>query len=98
MTFFLQNTGYCDIQRVGKFNLFPDDFDASDVSYVNVPISLRMVAKACIDVPSSSDFVIGHQASAYKPALIPKFNETSKMYYIVNENNEITVLGKAVNG
>lgn len=44
LSYFLQQAGFCSIQRVASFNLFPD---TSDLHYKGKAISLNVVARKC---------------------------------------------------
>jgi hypothetical protein len=51
---FLQQAGFCEVERVGNFNLFKDTSSLVRNGYV---ISLNMVAKVCSEgknLPSTS--------------------------------------------
>lgn len=44
----LRTAGFCELERVEKFNVFPEDFDASTVVWLfKKPISLNIVARPC---------------------------------------------------
>ena len=79
---------------MGKFNIFANDFDASETTFLGVPVSLRLVARPCLSQPISEDHIVHHQADKHTPALIPKYNATSGEYYAVREGGEVEVLGR----
>jgi predicted SAM-dependent methyltransferase len=60
----LMQAGFCDIQRVGDFNIFKD---ASSTVYENYFISLNLVAKKCVTRDDYDGFEIGHNAQPYDP-------------------------------
>ena len=62
----LADAGFCNVQRVGDFNLFPD---ASSTVYEGYAISLNIVATPCITDPDGYDGVqIGHNADPWDPS------------------------------
>lgn len=66
LTSVLRDAGFCDIQRVGNFNLFSD---ASSVVYEGYAVSLNLVATRCITNKEQYDgFQIGHNADKYDPS------------------------------
>eukprot|EP00595_Chromulina_sp_UTEXLB2642_P001717 CAMPEP_0196767970 /NCGR_PEP_ID=MMETSP1095-20130614/42185_1 /TAXON_ID=96789 ORGANISM="Chromulina nebulosa, Strain UTEXLB2642" /NCGR_SAMPLE_ID=MMETSP1095 /ASSEMBLY_ACC=CAM_ASM_000446 /LENGTH=166 /DNA_ID=CAMNT_0042136889 /DNA_START=1955 /DNA_END=2455 /DNA_ORIENTATION=- len=62
LTVILNQVGYCNITRVGSFNLFSD---TSDMIYHNYTISLNMIARKCLDSSIDSDIEINHHAEPY---------------------------------
>jgi predicted SAM-dependent methyltransferase len=69
LTLFLKEAGFCNIQRVGNFNLF---MDTSAMEKFGYNISLNMVASVCPGVGETQDgFFIQHSADEYiKPNYI----------------------------
>lgn len=65
LTSFLQQEGFCKVERVGSYRLFDD---TSDINYKGYKVSLNLVAKKCIDNHSQFDnFDISHSALPYNP-------------------------------
>lgn len=53
LTEMLENSGFCQVERVEKFNVFPPDYDASTVQWLfKKYISLSVVARPCDKDPS----------------------------------------------
>lgn len=61
---FLKQVGFCEIERVGNFNLFKDTSSLVRNGYF---ISLNMIAKVCAEDKNlpSSDFAIYHNADPF---------------------------------
>lgn len=60
----LRQSGFCDVMRVGKYNLIED---TSEMSFQGYFISLNLVAKKCLAMPSNSSF---EDPSIYIPPLV----------------------------
>lgn len=79
---FLETAGFCEIERVGQFNLAMQKngifiTDSSEMIRYGYFISLNMVAKVCPSSKSSvqyDEFQISHAASPYPG---PKINSTT---------------------
>ena len=67
LTMFLSNAGFCEIERVGNFNIGIQD--ASSQVTEGYAISLNMVARPCLSKTkgSAGGFKISHQASPFDP-------------------------------
>ena len=66
MAYFLNETGFCAIERVGNFNLGFND--TSELVYAGYFISLNMAAKKCVrkeDEGSYDGFEIDHNADPF---------------------------------
>ena len=56
LTSLLQQAGFCDIERVGDFHLFPRDFDSSTVIWLfQTSISLNLIARPCMPTLATDD-------------------------------------------
>ena len=62
LTYFLSEAGFCNIERVGSFNL--PFRDTSDMVYGGYTISLNMVARPCAQI-SENEEVLTHNADPY---------------------------------
>lgn len=62
LAYFLSQADFCEIERVGSFNL--PFHDTSDMKYGGYTISLNMLARPC-DPTGTAGHVIGHGAEPY---------------------------------
>jgi predicted SAM-dependent methyltransferase len=63
LAIYLKEAGFCNIQRVGNFNLF---MDTSTLIKYGYNISLNMVASVCPEAGKEHDgFAIQHSADVY---------------------------------
>ncbi len=61
LTYFLHQAGFCEIERVGNFNLFQD---TSTMVFNGYTVSLNMAAKAC-PIRGMTSVEIDHSADPY---------------------------------
>lgn len=85
----LEKAGFCDIERVSHFNLFPEDYDTSALTFINVPISLNMIARPCVPKDTIiEEFYIQHFASPYIPMPdedYPLYDSVRKEFYLLTK-------------
>lgn len=64
LSYFLEQHGFCDIERSGSFNLFND---TSEAVYLGKKISLNLVSKRCRveGIDDDSSIEIDHNSSPY---------------------------------
>lgn len=70
LKYFLLTAGFCDVERVGSFNLFQD---TSELVYKGYTVSLNVAAKVCpkesvpgqVNLKPDDGFSVDHQASPY---------------------------------
>ena len=63
----MRQFGFCDIERVGNFNLFED---TSNMVYKGYPISLNIAAKKCRR-EGDEELYLDHAADPYVPFVRP---------------------------
>ena len=69
LSIFLSQNGFCNIERVGSFNLFSD---SSEIVLFNKSISLNVAARKCSESEEhQGDFSINHNADPYVPYEFP---------------------------
>ena len=87
----LSLSGFCEIERVGNFNIFPDDYDTSTLSFINIPISLNIITRPCVTANTLTDgFYMRHFGSSYISIPIeeyPEYDVNLKEFYIVTTDN-----------
>lgn len=59
LTRFLNAANFCEVERVGNFNLMDD---TSTLLFKGIPISLNVVGRIC---ENSGGFAVNHKASPY---------------------------------
>ena len=78
--------------RVKTFDIFPDDYDASTVTFMRVPISLNMVARPCAPEDPTyipSDNYVDFRGDEYIDDFIyPIYDTEKEQFYTKNQKNE----------
>lgn len=103
----LKEAGFCSLQRVEKFNIFPHDYDSSTVTWLfKTPISLNMVASPCQPGPEdgvsvdkqSADSVVAsikHFSTPFSDRNyleVPDFEPTTgEFYYFTAAGDRVVV-------